>query len=57
MDSAGIITEEDLQGASKEESAETEEIEGGSARLSIFEDFLEKLNMEDNEDDQDEEQE
>jgi uncharacterized protein len=57
MDSAGIIPEEDLQEAAKEEPAEAEEVEGGSARLSVFEDFLEKLNMEDNEDDQDEEQE
>jgi len=57
MDSAGIIPEEDLQEAAKDEPAETEETEGGSARLTVFEDFLEKLNMEDNEDDQDEEQE
>lgn len=57
MDSAGIIPEEDLQDAAKEEPAQAEEVEGGSERLSVFEDFLEKLNLEDNsEEDQDEEQ-
>jgi bifunctional DNase/RNase len=43
MDSAGIIPEEDLQDAAKEEPAQAEEVEGGSERLSVFEDFLEKL--------------
>jgi hypothetical protein len=57
MDSAGIIPEEDMQETAKEESTQAEETEGGSERLSIFEDFLEKLNLEDNnEEDQDEEQ-
>jgi len=56
MDSAGIIPEEDMQEATKEEPAQAEEIEGGSERLSVFEDFLEKLNLEDNEDESDEEQ-
>jgi hypothetical protein len=56
MDSAGIIPEEDMQEAAKEEPAQADEVEGGSERLSVFEDFLEKLNLEDNEDDQDEEQ-
>jgi hypothetical protein len=57
MDSAGIIPEEDMQETAKEESTQAEEAEGGSERLSIFEDFLEKLNLEDNnEEDQDEEQ-
>jgi len=56
MDSAGIIPEEDLQEAAKEEPAQAEEAEGGSERLSVFEDFLEKLNLEDdNQEDQDEE--
>jgi len=56
MDSAGIIPEEDMQEASKEEPTQAEEVEGGSERLSVFEDFLEKLNLEDNnEEDQDEE--
>ena len=56
MDSAGIIPEEDMQEAAKEEPAQAEEVEGGSERLSVFEDFLEKLNLEDdNEEDQDEE--
>jgi len=57
MDSAGIIPEEDMQEATKEEPAQAEEVEGGSERLSVFEDFLEKLDLEDNnEEDQDEEQ-
>jgi uncharacterized protein len=57
MDSAGIIPEEDMQEAAKEEPAQAEEVEGGSERLSVFEDFLEKLDLEDdNEEDQDEEQ-
>jgi hypothetical protein len=57
MDSAGIIPEEDMQETAKEEPAQAEEAEGSSERLSIFEDFLEKLNLEnDNEEDQDEEQ-
>jgi hypothetical protein len=56
MDSAGIIPEEDLQETAKEEPAQAEEIEGGSERLSVFEDFLENLNLEDNEDESDEEQ-
>jgi len=57
MDSAGIIPEEDMQEAAKEEPVQAEEVEGGSERLSIFEDFLEKLDLEDdNEEDQGEEQ-
>jgi uncharacterized protein len=56
MDTAGIIPEEDMQEAAKEEPAQAEEVEGGSERLSVFEDFLEKLDLEDdNEEDQDEE--
>lgn len=61
MDSAGIIPEEDLQdeSASKESSAKDAEGEGGEERLSVFQDFLEKLDLdnlgkedeEDNDDD------
>lgn len=58
MDSAGIIPEEDLQdegetpktGASKEP-----EIEGGEERLSIFQDFIEGLDLEDLDNEGDEE--
>lgn len=56
MDSAGIIPEEDLQEAG-EEGAEVEEIEGGTERLSVFQDFLEKLDLEDISDDDEEDQE
>jgi len=62
MDSAGIIPEEDLQdeSASKESSAKEAEAEGGEERLSVFQDFLEKLDLdnmgkEDEEDDDDSE--
>jgi len=61
MDSAGIIPEEDLQPGEGEESIpskETEELdEGGEERLSVFSDFLEGLDldkMDNEEDDQDE---
>jgi len=49
MDSAGIIPEEDLQeSTTKKPSEKTEpEAEGGEERLSVFEDFLEKLDLED----------
>jgi bifunctional DNase/RNase len=49
MDSAGIIPEEDLQESTTEKPSEkTEpEAEGGEERLSVFEDFLEKLDLED----------
>lgn len=49
MDSAGIIPEKDLQESTTEKPSEkTEpEAEGGEERLSVFEDFLEKLDLED----------
>lgn len=50
MDMAGIIPEEDMQ-EEGEELGEGEGIEAGSERLSVFEDFLENL-----ETDQDEEE-
>lgn len=56
MDSAGIIPEEDLQEEpSPEEPAETPAgaSEEGEDRLSVFQDFLEKLDL-DNEDEGDE---
>jgi hypothetical protein len=50
MDMAGIIPEEDLQEEQPEGEGETAvEGEGGTERLSVFEDFLEKLEKEDDE--------
>lgn len=53
MDSAGIIPEDDLQDeeAAKRDSTEVELDEEGEERLSIFEDFLEKLDTEADDDD------
>jgi bifunctional DNase/RNase len=48
MDTAGIIPEEDLQKNTplkSDQQAESEE--PGEERLSVFEDFLEKLDLED----------
>lgn len=45
MDSAGIIPEENLQ--EQEQGAAPEPVEGGEERLSVFEDFLDKLDIED----------
>jgi hypothetical protein len=54
MDTAGIIPEEDMQ-QDREEST-TEEAEGETTeRLSVFEDFLEKLDKTEPEDDDEEE--
>ncbi len=50
MDMAGIIPEEDMQ-EEGEELGEGEGVEAGSERLSVFEDFLENLEL-----DQDEEE-
>lgn len=52
MDTAGILPEEDI----REESTETakEEVEPPSERLSIFEDFLEKLDSEKSDDESEE---
>jgi hypothetical protein len=58
MDMAGIIPEEDLQeeGAEPVDEAPGQEIEGSEERLSIFEDFLEKLDLDvDDKDDGEEE--
>ncbi len=47
MDSAGIVPEEDLQkrAAKKAEKPAETEGEGGEERLSVFEDFLDKLDL------------
>lgn len=57
MDSAGIIPEEDLQGEETappqgegEEASKEPEFEESEERLSIFEDFLEKLDLDDEDD-------
>ncbi len=53
MDSAGIIPEEDMQ--EEEEILEAPEV--GSERLSVFEDFLENLGEDPDEEDEDDEDE
>ena len=56
MDSAGIIPEEDLQeeaAGQEQATAEPGSSEEGDDRLSVFQDFLEKLDL-DNEDEGDE---
>lgn len=51
MDSAGIIPEEDLQEDEAEQLAPPEEIsEEAEQRLSVFEDFLEQLDLEQDDD-------
>jgi hypothetical protein len=58
MDTAGIIPEADLQEEGpKSPASEAPEVEGGEERLSVFKDFLEGLDLEDldKDDDQDEE--
>jgi bifunctional DNase/RNase len=66
MDSAGIIPEEDLQAgepAPTKESAEPldkdqgPEVEESEERLSVFEDFLEKLDLEEDDDSENKENE
>ena len=56
MDTAGIIPEEDLQeGGEPAEQSETAGEEPSEERLSVFEDFLEGLDIDENsEDDEDE---
>jgi bifunctional DNase/RNase len=54
MDTAGIIPEEDLQ-EGEEEMADAPE--AGSERLSVFEDFLESISGEEDEEDNDGEEE
>lgn len=60
MESAGIIPEEDLQeegGAEQASSTATEPIEEGDERLSVFQDFLEGLELDNSEDDKDQDKE
>ena len=53
MEAAGIIPEEDEVG-DEAEIAETDEVpEGGEERLSVFEDFLEQLSLDDDEEEND----
>lgn len=56
MDSAGIIPEEDLQEGDTAAAAGAEEPAGDvtEARLSVFEDFLEGLTLDEDEDEDDE---
>jgi bifunctional DNase/RNase len=56
MDMAGIVPEEDMQ-EEEQEAGAGEAVEASPERLSVFEDFLEGLGLEDKEDDEDEEQE
>lgn len=58
MDAAGIVPEEDLQGSEAAVSAESQAIssEEGEGRLSVFEDFLEKLDLGDLDQDKSEEE-
>lgn len=57
MDTAGILPESDLQEepAEKGVAGEEAEVEVGEERLSVFEDFLEKLNLEEKDEDSDQE--
>ncbi|MDD2694483.1 MAG: bifunctional nuclease family protein [Anaerolineales bacterium] len=57
MDTAGILPESDLQEepAEKGMAGEEAEVEVGEERLSVFEDFLEKLNLEEKDEDSDQE--
>jgi uncharacterized protein len=63
MDTAGVIPEEDLQNQrpsttstpSRPAASEEPEIETSSERLSVFEDFLQNLNMDNLEDKEDDE--
>jgi hypothetical protein len=59
MDMAGITPEEDIQEEGVEPAEETPaaEIEGGEERLSIFEDFFDKLDLEDDDKDEGDEEE
>lgn len=63
MDSAGVIPEEDLQNQrptapaapARPVSGEEPEVETSSERLSVFEDFLQNLDMDNLEDKEDDE--
>ena len=51
MDAAGIIPEEDEVGEDAADMEETPTSGDGEERLSVFEDFLEQLNLDDEEED------
>lgn len=55
MEAAGIIPEEDLQEDPGEHEQPEPEVEVADERLSIFEDFMEGLDLDDAEDEEDEE--
>lgn len=58
MDAAGIIPEDDMQeDAEQVKSATPGDSEESSARLSVFEDFLDGLNLDPDEGDEDQEEE
>jgi bifunctional DNase/RNase len=50
MDSAGITPEEDLQEETGEETPPEIEVEEGDDRLSVFQDFLEGLDLDESDD-------
>ena len=54
MDAAGIIPEEDEVSDETEFTEEETAVETGEERLSVFEDFLEQLNLDDDDDTDDE---
>ncbi|HLA96879.1 MAG TPA: bifunctional nuclease family protein [Anaerolineales bacterium] len=51
MDTAGIIPEQDIQEEAVGQAPDGPEVEDSEKRLSIFEDFLDKLELDDGEDD------
>jgi bifunctional DNase/RNase len=52
MDVAGITPEEDLQESGEPGAGEGAEVESGEERLSVFQDFLEGLDLEDLDDEE-----
>lgn len=50
MDSVGITPEDDLQDIDEEQLLDEDEVEASEERLSIFEDFLDQLDTNDEED-------
>ena len=61
METAGIIPEEDLEEAepieAEREAASVEDIENGEERLSVFEDFLENMEIDESSDESEDEEE
>ena len=54
MEAAGIIPEEDEVGDEAEFADIEEAPDSGEERLSVFEDFLEQLNLEEDDEEEDE---